>query len=123
MGKQVTSMKKTSVQRLLSKKRKGCEGRSKRINTEPPLEESEDKLETSYKFENDEEGEGAHPGSGSGSSPNDNDLDIPIKTGGKFHINEEVARKRAMEEKEKTKAKLLKVAQHRRKRAKLKLLA
>lgn len=39
----------------------------------------------------------------SDSSPNEDDT--PIRTGGKFQINKKVARKRALEEKEKTEAK------------------
>lgn len=76
------------------------------MNNEPsPLAESENEFEIGHKSDNDEKGDDEESGSGFDSSLDDDDLDQPIRTCGKFFINEEVARKRALEEKARTEAK------------------
>lgn len=59
----------------------------------------EPKPEISCKSDSEEESECEGTSSGLDSSPNDDKQDIPIQTGGKFVINEVVARQKSLEEK------------------------
>lgn len=88
------SSEKTLWRDCLTNRRK-IEKRLARLMTGPPLVQSEAELEIGYKSES------ARSRSGSDSSPND-DLDLPIQTGRKFIIDEEVAKRRPLEDKART---------------------
>ncbi|KAI5652689.1 hypothetical protein M9H77_29876 [Catharanthus roseus] len=85
---------KQFAERLLVGRRKDDVELSKSKN-------NESMPEISYKSDSEEESEGEVASSGSDSSLDDNKKDIPIQTVGKFFIDEEVARKRALVKKNK----------------------